>query len=817
MRKTAFAAIFTLFLIIVFQLRGLEICLGQTAPESGVEVIVGPTPIPNGEALANNDITLMNEYLAISIAVGTTPPWGVPFGGILDAAPVVNGVPQLDTVALVDFLPNTWAAWPTTYQEIEIIEAGPERAVVEVRRDWAEVQLVTRITLERGANYVHMKTKMTNAGTKVYEMWSGYTLCIKGGWIFVPGIGTGDVEASREEVLGDWIVGYNVNWALGLHAPYFNLVYGSITWMDMYLTHTFGPGETKEFEAWLQVEPIGDPSRILKMNMELKGELWGTIKGKAWTIDGKPVERPHIIVKRDGMPYFWGVGEDNAYEINLPPGSYTVQATAMNHAPSSEVAVTVEAGDIIEHDFLDLQPPGKILMRVYDSKSMKPIDARIKITGGPEILVRYLGITTAYTDLEKIGLASFEIAPGDYIFKIDSGGGFVSKIVSKEVKINPGEIKELVVHVDILVSPRDFGWYSVDLHHHSDILDGVTPPRYVVTSQLASQLDFTFLSDHDNVERHKEVKRFSDLRGVPFVPSNEVSASYAHFNIWPLPLGEGAIPHGTPSEIFKAAREAGTLIIQINHPYITYGYFYSWENNLLPGDYDPNFDVVEINGPWGKDDLKALLRTFKFWDEGKRYYLVGGSDVHDVWAELSGYPRTYAYISGEPTPEKLAFAVKRGNSYVSYGPLLFPSILFGETFVGENFELSLMVVAVDGLKEVQVISKGGKVVASQIFAGETRAYLRFEFPVTETTWYSIVAYDVDGDRAISNPIWVTRGPEGPMGPPGPQGPSGPMGPPGPAGPMGPPGEAAPTELLWASLVLAIIALAVAIFAAIKRR
>lgn len=217
----------------------------------GVKIIRGPTPIMNGDALSDKDITMLNEFLAISIAVGTVPPWGVPFGGILDAAPVVDGVPQLDTLALVDFLPNTWTAWPTTYQKIEIIENGTERGVIRVSRDWKDVQIVINITLERGAHYVHMVTVMTNTGENKYDMWSGYTLCIKGGWIFVPGIGTGDVEAPREKVLGDWIVGYSENWAVGLHAPYFNLVYGSITWMDMYLNHTFMPHETKKFEAWL--------------------------------------------------------------------------------------------------------------------------------------------------------------------------------------------------------------------------------------------------------------------------------------------------------------------------------------------------------------------------------------------------------------------------------------------------------------------------------------------------------------------------------------------------------------------------------------
>jgi hypothetical protein len=58
---------------------------------AAVRVIVGPTPIPGGQAKAAGDITLMNEKLAAAIAVNTSPPWAIPKGALIDAAPVVNG------------------------------------------------------------------------------------------------------------------------------------------------------------------------------------------------------------------------------------------------------------------------------------------------------------------------------------------------------------------------------------------------------------------------------------------------------------------------------------------------------------------------------------------------------------------------------------------------------------------------------------------------------------------------------------------------------------------------------------------------------
>ncbi|WP_227761894.1 hypothetical protein [Zhaonella formicivorans] len=64
------------------------------AENAGVKIVVGPTPIINGSALGANDLTMFNENLAISIAVDTAPPWGVPKGSILDAAVIQNGAMQ---------------------------------------------------------------------------------------------------------------------------------------------------------------------------------------------------------------------------------------------------------------------------------------------------------------------------------------------------------------------------------------------------------------------------------------------------------------------------------------------------------------------------------------------------------------------------------------------------------------------------------------------------------------------------------------------------------------------------------------------------
>jgi len=127
---------------------------------AAVQVIVGPTPIQGGEAQSAGDITVVNEKLAFALAVTSPVPYGVPRGAIIDVAPVTLGKIGRDRVVFADFIPNNWSAWPNTFQHVEILERGPDRAVVRVVRDWGQVTVTTVYTLESNADSVAIRTTM---------------------------------------------------------------------------------------------------------------------------------------------------------------------------------------------------------------------------------------------------------------------------------------------------------------------------------------------------------------------------------------------------------------------------------------------------------------------------------------------------------------------------------------------------------------------------------------------------------------------------------------------------------------------------------
>ena len=163
------------------------------------------------------------------------------------------------------------------------------------------------------------------------------------------------------------------------------------------------------------------------------------------------------------------------------------------------------------------------------------------------------------------------------------------------------------------------------------------------------------------------------------------------------------------TEVLAEARREGALIVQANHPFIPYGYFSSVAAGVAPGGFDPGFDLVEINSNVPKDDPKVLSRMWEFWNSGRHYYLSGGSDTHDVWNEQSGLVRTFVHLLAPVTAQAFAQGLKDGHAYVSYGPLIFPAVMFGSTMnvtPGKPFRLNFELGSVAGLKQVQLIGDG---------------------------------------------------------------------------------------------------------------
>jgi hypothetical protein len=725
-----------------------------------VRVIVGPTPIPAGDARAASDITVMNEKLAFAIAVGSSVPYGVPHGAIVDVAPIKDGKPGRDRIVFADFIPNNWSAWPNTYHDVHILERGPDRAVIRSVRDWGRVTIATVYTLRASSDHVEIRTQMTNDGdVALPDLLSGLTLWPNSGFVFqVPGL-AGTEQGSADGALSDRVVAYDEDWAVTLHAPYLDHIAHSS--LDLYRLHTLAPHATRDFEGWLQVGSNGDLAPVLRAEIERKqlasGRVHGVVKGQ----DGSAIDHAVVIVEKEGKPYAWALADHGAYELMLPIGDYRLEATARNRSQSEGTLLTVRAGENEVRDFADLKAPGRVHLSFSDARNGKPLDARINITEGQKPLVGFLGRNTFFTDLDPKGQLDTQIAPGHYVFTASSGGGFLGPSRRVEAQVESNKTQVASITLTRLFDPPARGWYSADLHHHADQAEAVTPPADLARSELAAGLDVLFVSDHDSTVNHERLREIAASRGMVFVAGVELSASWGHFNAYPLRLGEKLqVDTGTATieQIFQEARRQGAIVVQANHPFIPYGYFTSLGAGTVPGGFNPSFDLMEINAQAPTDDEKVLHALWKAWTEGHHYYLSAGSDTHDVWNDVSGRVRVFAHVEGKLTPDAFAEALKAGHGYVTHGPLIFPSVIFGEerkVKPGEPVTLAFDLQAVGGLKSIQLIGRGGVVVAEKSFPqGQQQEQVAFPVTTSHSSWYAVVVEDWQEKKAYSDPIWI---------------------------------------------------------------
>jgi len=389
----------------------------------------------------------------------------------------------------------------------------------------------------------------------------------------------------------------------------------------------------------------------------------------------------------------------------------------------------------------------------------EPTDAQIKVLQGDEV------VAVAYTDVHEVGIARFRLQAGTYTLSIDHGGDFTGAIVEREITVTAGGTAALEVEVERLFAPNTWGYYSADTHAHTAVSpDGNTPIDQAVGVQLAADLDLVFISDHNSVRGHLLFARTAQARGVPAILSEEVTTDWGvinmgHFNVYSLNPGMSVDWRVPPAQIFAEARRKGAEIVQVNHPKAgPYDYF----NLMADPRWDPGFDVVEVwNGEYSREDQLAVEQMFAFWNEGERYTAVACSDDH-MWNVLDveyGRPRTYVFVEGRLTLDKWLEGLKGGHAFITYGPLIDlranGEYIPGDSVAlaaGEMVSLEARIYSVTPLARAEVI-RNGETVAEFPLEG-TEAMVSFADSPEASSWYLLRVFAQDGDRALTNPIWV---------------------------------------------------------------
>lgn len=781
---------------------------------AAIHIEQGPTKIQQGMANRPEDITIWNDDIAVSFAVGSNNYWNMTNGSILDVAMMnENGTFGVDLVNDIEFLNNLWTA-TGSYQGSNLLKAdsvtyefykGAQRVTDAVQADKVIVTAKTKYwlsehkmpldvtiqyTLEDGKSYIGLHTVVYNPeGNDAYKnMYSGYTISTLAANMFGPfgyypdlkitGIGIGDAV---DEPYGNFVLTYgklaSQGYAVSIQMDGANAYKGSSGYKDLYTLRNIEAGQTYTYDGELLVTRKDATAPILERYFDKdttipKGTIAGTVN-----FSKQGLKNAYIIVEREGsyidkegkkrttmQPFVWEIADEKgAFSFALPTGKYEVHAESKGCTPSAKIAVTVEAGAKVTENFAVLKGAQAEVTAVDENG--KAIPVKIEVSG-IKTDVKTLGTNVFFADpaTKKV---DFSIPAGTLGLTASYGKDFESQAaVLSDVAITPGEKYHYQFVIPTIVNPRKNSWYNMDNHQHSNIGDGATSVEDLFKAQIAAKLDFNLVSDHDSVANNTELAKLAKKQKRPFLPSLEVSPGWGHWGILNVDYRKKTIsPNSTPAEIIKEGHAMGAVVV-VNHPYSDYGFFHNREGVLGGSDNgSEDFDLIELQSTLNlaksnNMDKRALDTAMQYWNKGVRKYLSAGSDQHDATSTLyPGIIRMYAHIDGELNSKNYLDALLHGHSYVTMGPIFTPDehTMFGstQTVQAQNtYTMKTKIQAVNGLKRVDVYCEGN-VIYSVPYEG-TKDEIDFSYDVQPKvdTWYSFVAVDEKEHYAVSNPVWI---------------------------------------------------------------
>lgn len=473
------------------------------------------------------------------------------------------------------------------------------------------VKITTTYTLKAGDSHIDLSTTVENVGETTYKMTSGYGVSMSGMQTYLPGYGAvanGMYSLHSAETLPlSWVGGYNENkGTYGFYFPTMTHFTAFDTWVDPFRKIVLNPGEkvveNASFYIWEQKDVSLPLSKYYERNNITTGTLSGTVK----TTSGQIVEKPYVNIAKDGKLIVTVRGnKDGEFKLQLAAGQYSVDAGLKSYSQNEAVNVTVDKETKTTLTYSKVKDPGIVTLNTKTGNKGN-IPAQILIYSKRKFR------STLYTGFN--GNAQLTMPPGEYRLELVYGDGYTAPEIQKNITVVSNETTSINVTFHKVFYPNTRNYYTTDLHHHSNILDGTTPPKDLVKSFMASGLDLTFVSDHNAVANHQIINELSKKHGLPFIPSVEITTEkWGHFNAYPLNLGELPIHTGKPKEFFQDTRDKGATFIQVNHPNTGGSYFdrtVTLKDNKLSftKGYYGGFDGIEINGAWDFDGIPTTRK-----------------------------------------------------------------------------------------------------------------------------------------------------------------------------------------------------------------
>ena len=289
-----------------------------------------------------------------------------------------------------------------------------------------------------------------------------------------------------------------------------------------------------------------------------------------------------------------------------------------------------------------------------------------------------------------------------------------------------------------------------NLHTHSNLSDGALEPRAVADAYKAAGYDFMQLSEHfiDSFDwpiadtRAFRSNSFTTLIGAELhAPETRVGELW-HIVAAGLPLDFPKNLKGeTGAELAARAREAGAFI-GIAHP--------AWSQlTIADGRAIAAAHAVEIynHGCAVENDRgDGWYLLDQMVSENRRLTAFATDDVHFKTPDHFG---GWVHVKAESLdPDVLLAALKAGHFYSSQGPQIHGIAIEGKDIQIETSPVDTITVICGNSRS---LVRNGRAITDAAFdlsKLEKGWLLNWQSP-----WFRVVAIDVSGRRAWSNPIW----------------------------------------------------------------
>jgi hypothetical protein len=454
-------------------------------------------------------------------------------------------------------------------------------------------------------------------------------------------------------------------------------------------------------------------------------------------------------------------------------------------------------------------PTGKLLVRVSDAGTGKPIAARLSVRASDGTYPGdRIGLSASqWPNLDAHGVfvdgeGAFELPPGEVSVVAARGPAYLPS--TAELHVVAGETRDVNLALTRVVDLRALGWVGGDAHVHMIHGEMQRPTSYtdVAATCRAQGLDWAYVGQEyvgsgtlDLAGYHAECAKVSTADFKMFLGGERPKSVLGHHALIGV-HDPFVVPDDPP--YYRGARAVhaqGGVLFNV-HPLRYFpGKKYAGAWLDLPGSnlarslvFDsfcgPSFDGLSV-----LSDEPAHAASHQLWfnllNRGLFVPAMADSDACFDRPVLDrntpGFWMTYLNVgpAGAVEPKALAEAVRRGRTMATTGPLLLFSIdgqISGATLPadGKSREVKLDVYhrhhnwtlatrdpksgTPAGVSKVELIRNGKVVKTWEPNAPE--AHLTHEVKDAEPCWYAARAYGTDANWqvALASPIYIAAEP-----------------------------------------------------------